>query len=158
MKIYFKGGFLYRKSIKKALETALNTLGQHSEQLEMAISFVDDATIKTLNLQKRNVDGITDVLSFPAIEASRSVIDLSNFPLDVNPEDGRLFLGDVVICTKRAKQQAEEYCHSVKREVCFLATHGLLHLLGYDHVEPNDEEQMVTLQKQILEKAGITRD
>lgn len=156
MKVNFAGGWRFRKNVTKTLEQAVKMLGQPSE-LEMSVSFVKPEVIKALNAEMRQVDSVTDVLSFPALEAGRTVIDVSEHALDVNPESGKLFIGDVVICTKRAKEQAKEYGHSLKREVCFLATHGLLHLLGYDHVEPEDEKQMVELQKQILNGVGITR-
>ena len=76
---------------------------------------------------------------------------------DVNPETDLVNIGDIVICLERAKEQAKEYGHSLKRELAFLSLHGLLHLLGYDHIEPEDEKQMIALQKEILDQAGITR-
>ena len=100
---------------------------------------------------------VTDVLSFPAVEAGRQVIDARKFPSDINYDTGRLNVGDVVICLAQAKRQAQSFGHGVKREMCFLAVHGLLHLLGYDHENARDEEQMTALQREILQKAGITR-
>ena len=67
-------------------------------------------------------------------------------------------IGDIVICRVRTKQQAKEYGHSILREFCFLALHGLLHLLGYDHIQKQDEEVMFPLQRQILQKAGLINE
>ncbi len=158
MKIFFTNVGLKKYEIKRVLEKALSFLGQPSKQLEMSLSIVSPDEIRQLNAQYRNVDSVTDVLSFPAADVNRQAIVLSNFALDsINPETQRLNLGDVVICLDRAKQQAEEYGHGLKREICFLALHGLLHLLGYDHEEESDEQQMTSLQKQILQSAGISR-
>ena len=125
----------------------------------MSLSFVAPDEIKELNKQYRNVDSVTDVLSFPTIDnPERKVIDMSQFTTDsINPETGKLNIGDVIICLERAKEQAAEYNHSLKRELCFLSLHGLLHLLGYDHLTPEDENQMFALQDEILNKMHITR-
>lgn len=158
MKIFFTNVGLKKYEIKRVLEKALNFLGQPSKQLEMSLSIVSPDEIRQLNAQYRNVDSVTDVLSFPAADVNRQTIILSDFALDsINPETQRLNLGDVVICLDRAKQQAEEYGHGLNREICFLALHGLLHLLGYDHEEEADEKQMTSLQKEILQSAGISR-
>lgn len=159
MKIFFTNVGLKKFEIKKVLEKALKHLGQPSEKLEMSLSIVSPQEIQELNKQYRNVDAVTDVLSFPVAYVNKEVVNLSAFALDsINPETRRLNLGDVIICLDRAKQQAEEYGHSLKREICFLALHGLLHLLGYDHVEKDDEEQMTALQKAILQEVGVTRE
>lgn len=158
MKIYFSNMGWEKLTIKHLLEGALKYLGQPSERLEMSLSVVTPAEIQQLNKTYRNVDAVTDVLSFPTIDnPTRKVIDVDEFALDVNPDTNKLTLGDVIICRERAVEQAAEYGHSVKREICFLALHGLLHLLGYDHVEPADEEQMTALQKEILAKYHVNR-
>lgn len=159
MKIFFTNVGLKGHTIKRVLEIALKRLGQPSKQLEMSLSVVSPEQIRELNKTYRNVDAVTDVLSFPVAEVNRQVVVLSDFSTDsINPETDRLNLGDVIICLERAKQQAEEYGHSLKREMCFLALHGLLHLLGYDHIEQADEEQMTALQTEILQSAGVTRE
>ncbi len=159
MKIYFTNAGLKAHTVKRVLETALRHLGQPSESLEMSLSIVSPEEIQRLNNEYRNVDSVTDVLSFPTADLQRKVINLSEFALDcVSPETHNLNLGDVIICLERAKQQAQEYGHSLKREICFLALHGLLHLLGYDHVMAEDEEEMTSLQKEILQQAGIKRE
>lgn len=160
MKIYFTNvGVFKRCYIKKVLEAGLKYLNQPSAQLEVSVSFVDEAEIKTLNHEYRDVDKVTDVLSFPSIDnPSRGVIDIAEYGGDLNPETWLLNLGDIVVCLPRAKQQAKEYGHSLKREVAFLALHSLLHLLGYDHMNPQDEEQMNAVQNAVLDKLNIKRN
>lgn len=159
MRIYFSKIGTYKHSVKKVLEHALVYLGQPTERLEMSLSVVTEEDIKKLNAEFRKVDNVTDVLSFPTAEVNRQVINISQFAVDsINPETQRLNLGDVIICLDRAREQAQEYGHSLKRELCFLSLHGLLHLLGYDHEQPRDEEEMTNLQKLILDDVGITRN
>lgn len=159
MKIYFTNVGLRASTIKRVLEKALQFLGQPSQSLEMSLSIVSPEEIQKLNKEYREVDAVTDVLSFPTADLQKKVINISEFALDcVSPETHRLNLGDVIICLERAKQQAQEYGHSLKREFCFLALHGLLHLLGYDHMTCEDEEEMTALQKEILQQAGIKRE
>ena len=100
--------------------------------------------IQTLNRDFRHVDAVTDVLTFPAWEGE---ISLS--------ADG--YLGDIMICYERAKEQAEAYGHSLERELSFLAVHGVLHLLGYDHMTEQDERVMREKQTAILDSIGVTR-
>ena len=76
----------------------------------------------------------------------------------MQPENGYVLLGDIVISTRRAAEQAEEYNHSVLREICFLAVHGTLHLLGYDHMTPEDDKRMNDLTQEILSSCGVLRD
>lgn len=159
MKIYYTNvGFFKRHYITKVLEAALAHLSQPSEQLEVSVSFVGEDEIRELNKEYRNNDNVTDVLSFPAVEnPDRGVINVEEHAADLNPETWLLNLGDIIICLPRAKEQAKEYGHSLKREVAFLALHSLLHLLGYDHMIPEDEQQMTALQTEILDKLNIKR-
>lgn len=159
MKIYYTNvGFFKRHYITKVLEAALAHLSQPSEQLEVSVSFVGEDEIRELNKEYRNNDNVTDVLSFPAVEnPDRGVINVEEHAADLNPETWLLNLGDIIICLPRAKAQAKEYGHSLKREVAFLALHSLLHLLGYDHMIPDDEQQMTALQTEILDKLNIKR-
>ncbi len=110
------------------------------------IIFIDNEEIRKINREYRNVDRETDVISF-ALEDN----------MDVVYEDFRL-LGDIYISYEKAIEQAELYNHSVKREVFFLATHGILHLLGYDHMEEEDEKVMFGKQNELLDGYGITRE
>lgn len=107
----------------------------NTEDGEIGITFVDDEYIAGLNESFRNVSGPTDVLSFP-----------------MNEEE---LIGDVVISLETATRQAEEYGHSLEREVAFLAVHGVLHLRGYDHETPEDEEKMMQVSREILEAAKL---
>ena len=102
------------------------------------IVLTDDATIHAYNREYRSVDRPTDVLSFPADEGDELTA----------PPDG--FLGDIVISVPTAERQAKELGHSTEREVAFLTIHGMLHLLGYDHIEPEDEELMTARQRELI--------
>ena len=121
-----------------------------SDDAEVSVTLVDNEGIRELNREYRDIDSATDVLSFP-------LGDENGF--DTNPDSGAILLGDIVISLERAQAQAEEYCHSLKRETAFLLTHSLFHLLGYDHVGSEEEERiMFAKQEKVLEKLGITRE
>ena len=121
-----------------------------NDDFEVSVSFVDDETIHQLNLEHRNIDRSTDVLSFPLGE---------NGKYDINHEPGAYLLGDIVISLETACRQAEVYDHSLEREVGFLTVHSMLHLLGYDH-ETSQLDQRIMREKEesVLEKLGISRD
>lgn len=140
-----KLAFGIRRAVRKALRTAIK-YENVCFPCEISVTYTDSVNIHRLNKEYRGVDRPTDVLSFPL--------------LDVLPErsDTTVALGDIVISTEQAKKQAEEYGHSLKREVCFLAVHSVLHLLGYDHeTSEEDEKVMFSKQREILEIAGITK-
>lgn len=125
---------------------------------DIYVMLTDDAGIRELNAEHREIDRETDVLSFPMLELTPGEPIVVG-PLELDPETGRLMLGDMAISVERAKVQAEEYGHSLEREMCFLAVHSTLHLLGYDHEKsPEDEAVHFALQEQILEECGIRRD
>ena len=109
------------------------------------VIIVDNDKIHEINRDYRNIDRETDVISF-ALEDDTSIIN----------QNVRV-LGDIYISIDKAKDQAKEYGHSLKRELCFLTTHGFLHLMGYDHMIKEDEEEMFSLQEEILEKYGVGR-
>ena len=115
------------------------------EKCEFNIIFVDNKRIHEINKVYRGIDRETDVISF-ALEAN----------MDVQYIDFRL-LGDIYISIDKCYMQASEYGHSREREICFLATHGILHLLGYDHMEPEDEKEMFDLQNKLLDGYNIKR-
>ena len=119
--------------------------------ISVNVTIVGKDKIRQLNNEFRKVDKVTDVLSFPLLEDnelhSGEMLD-ENISTDV---------GDIVICKSRAIMQAKEYGHSVQREICFLALHGFLHVLGYDHIEKQDEIVMFNLQDKILKKAQVER-
>ncbi len=146
-------------SINELIKNCADSVLSYEEcdfDAEISVTFVDEEEIKNLNRDYRNKDSVTDVLSFPMVEFSEDgemICDECDF-------DGEnVVLGDIVICAKRAEQQAEEYGHSVEREFAFLTVHSMLHLLGYDHEHSEDmEQEMFKRQKEILDKMGITRD
>jgi len=118
------------------------------DDAEVSLTMVDNARIRELNAEFREIDRETDVLSFP-------MGDEEGF--EVNPETDALLLGDIVISLEKAKAQSEEYGHSMKREVAFLIAHSLFHLLGYDHMTPEEEKEMFAKQENVLQRLGITR-
>lgn len=131
------------KKIKELLEFTLTR--EKLEDVEFNVIFVDSKTIHEINKTYRNIDRVTDVISF-ALEDNKT-IEL----------DHRL-LGDIYICVEKAEEQAKEYGHSFLRELSFLTIHGLLHLLGYDHKEPEEEKVMFQKQEDILNEFGIRRE
>ena len=111
----------------------------------MNIIFVNDEEIQKINKEYRNIDRVTDVISF-------ALNDEKDFLIKTEE------IGDIFICIDQAKRQAEEYGHSLDRELGFLAVHGYLHLHGYDHMSPEDEEIMFKKQDEILNNANLRRD
>ena len=140
---------ILKKDISKIYDIALRELNL-DDNFSVNISFVGEKTIRALNKKHRNVDKVTDVLSFPLIYDYQNIVAEKD-------ENGIIDLGDIVINLKRAKLQSAEYGHSLKREVCFLCVHGLLHLFGYDHIKKEDEIVMFSLQEKILNIANIRR-
>lgn len=148
-------GRKYKKLIQTIFDEALKVTENQHDNLWLTLTFVKKERIQELNKAYRKVDKVTDVLSFPMLNISHPQ-KLEDFKKENEP-DGSLYLGDIVICKKVAKEQAKKFGHSKKREVGFLALHGLLHLLGYDHIESEDEEIMTKTSKQILDNLEITR-
>ena len=129
------------------------------KRIKVNLSFVDEKTIRELNKDTRNIDKVTDVLTYPYVELRpKEKLKLSDYELEMDPDDNRLLIGDIYICIKRAEEQSKEYGHSLNREMCFLFCHGLLHILGYDHIKKEDEEVMTGLQTEILDKLNIKRE
>jgi probable rRNA maturation factor len=125
---------------------------------EVTLTFVDDAEIHQLNRDYRGIDRPTDVLSFAMQEETDEELDII-YEVDSEDEDVPLdgMLGDIIISAERAKQQSEEYGHSLEREIGFLFVHGFLHLLGYDHQDEAGEAEMTRKQEAILNQAGLPR-
>lgn len=117
---------------------------------DLSLSFVDNPTIHEINLEYRGKDRPTDVISFALEETGDDEILIVG-------EDVPRVLGDIIVSVPMAKEQAQDYGHSVERELGFLVVHGLLHLLGYDHMNEEDEKEMFTLQDDILNEFGLTR-
>ena len=119
-------------------------------QCEVSISIVDNSEIKNINKQFRHIDKETDVLSFPQLTFEEGEV------ADVNEND-EIILGDIIISIEKAIFQAEEYGHGLRREIAFLTAHSMLHLMGYDHMEPEERDIMFEKQEKILGNLGITR-
>ncbi len=140
-----------------ALENALDGFVETDVPLAIEVSFVDEEEIRRLNRELRGIDKVTDVLSFPTLDLERGqAIKKADYPFEID-EEGRLLLGSIAICIKRAREQAEEYGHSFDRELHYLIVHGIMHCLGYDHMEESDKAQMREQEEKILNKLGITR-
>lgn len=140
--------------IKRVLEYGISFM-EFSNNVEISIMLVDDEEIHALNKLHRGIDRATDVLSFPMFEYNDDgEIDISECDFG---ENGEILLGDIVISLQRAAAQAEEYGHSFEREIGFLTAHSLLHLLGYDHMEPEEEKEMFALQEEILKSLELSR-
>lgn len=147
---------LEKKIIKKVYKQTFKTLKQKNI-FKVELCFLSQEDTQALNREKRNVDKVTDVLSFPYLEIKKLPISCDDFA-DVDcDEKGKLLLGSIAICRKRAEEQAYEYGHSVEREIAFLSVHGLLHLLGFDHEEGELKCEMFELQEKILQKCKIRR-
>ena len=138
-----------RMIIRRACAAVLQDEG-FLEPAEVSVTLVDNKDIHAINLEHRNIDSPTDVLSFPLGE---------NGVYDENPETSAKMLGDIVISVERALTQAEEYGHSFQREMAFLAVHSMLHLLGYDHINGGMEAEIMREKEEaVLLQMGLTRE
>ncbi len=145
----------YETLLRGVIPAALNCEGL-GVPTEVDVLLTDDAGIHEINLEQREVDAPTDVLSFPMLELAPGRHPTK---ADADPGTDRVYLGDVVISVERAEAQAGEYGHSVERELCYLAVHSALHLLGYDHMDDGPQKaQMRAREEEILSGLGITRD
>ena len=129
------------------LNDVIKTTLEHENAVDayLSVIFVDNDEIQEINRTYRNIDRVTDVISFALEDNDEKLV-------------GDRILGDIYLCIPRMKEQAKEYNHSEKRELSFLVCHGLLHLLGYDHVNNKEEEKvMFNLQDEILDSLNITR-
>ena len=133
--------------MKKVLQKVAELYGL-SEGVEVGVTFLDDATIQELNRDYRDKDRPTDVLSFALNEGDEPEI------VDAPEEE---LLGDILISLETTARQAEEYGHSLERELAYLTVHGMLHLLGYDHEEPADQAEMRLEEEAVLAALGIVR-
>ena len=130
-------------------------------ECQVAVTLVNDEQIHEINLENRNIDRATDVLSFPMMDFDQpndlSLVEAN--PQDYfDPESGELLMGDIVISLEHVSAQAKEYNHSERREIAFLTAHSCLHLFGYDHMTDEERLEMEKLQEEILQKEGFTRD
>lgn len=141
--IFDESGALDAAALEWIRAAAATAFVMHNKEGGLDILAVEPEQIRTLNREHRGVDRVTDVLSFPSAESGEI------------PPDG--FWGDIVLCPLRAKEQAAEYGHGLHRELSFLTIHGMLHLFGYDHIQPAEEERMLFEQRRILERMGLSR-
>lgn len=139
----------YIDLLERALQFASKREGLSGET-EMSVNFVDDREIQELNRNYRQKDSPTDVISF-------AMQELGEGEIKIDGPDMPIILGDIVISVDRAEEQAEEYGHSLEREFAFLTIHGFLHLLGYNHLNDEEEKEMFDLQNKILSEFGIER-
>ncbi|MCC7372112.1 MAG: rRNA maturation RNase YbeY [Chloroflexi bacterium] len=141
-----------RRRIRAVCEAALRGEGV-SGPVVLTVTLVDDEEIRQINQQHRGIDKATDVLSFPLLEADDEADGRFLLPPDVPRE-----LGDVIVSYPRAVEQAEEYGHSVERELAYLIVHGVLHIMGHDHEAPDEQATMRAREEAALLVAGLTRD
>ena len=137
----------YEEVYQQIVDVAVKHLKIKAE-LVISVSLIHNDLIHQINKEYRGVDRPTDVISFAFLDNEKDRDSLLKKP-------GLIALGDIYISIDKAKEQAEEYGHSLHRELCFLFVHGLLHLLGYDHMKEEDEKIMFPLQEVILEKIGV---
>lgn len=156
--------FDYKQIIEDVIAAAVDYVDCPFE-INVSVTITDNESIREINREQRDIDNATDVLSFPLIEyvnagdfgfLEKTEDDMAYGYFE--PDTGELMLGDIVISADKVYAQAEEYGHSVKRELSFLVAHSMLHLFGYDHMEEDERAQMEMMQKEILEKLGIIRD
>lgn len=156
--------FDYEEVIKNVIEESVSYVNCPFE-VNVEVTITGNEEIRAINKEQRDKDSATDVLSFPMIEYEMAgdfeflANESEDFAYDYfEPDTGELMLGDIVISSDRVYSQAQEYGHSVKRELAFLVAHSMLHLFGYDHMEEDERITMESMQKEILERLGITRD
>lgn len=143
------------KEIIRDVETATFLHFKQKDIFITEVNIVAPEEIQEMNNNLRGIDKVTDVLSFPDQDIKGNLPVKADDFGEGEKEDGKVILGTICICREKAEEQAKEYGHSVEREVGFLTVHGLLHLLGFDHIEEKDETVMRAHQTQILELAGL---
>ena len=129
------------------------------DDAEISLLIADEEEVHRLNLEYRGIDRTTDVLSFPALEYEVPAdFDGAIDDSCIDPDNGCVMLGDIVINARKVKEQAQEYGHSELREFSFLVAHSMLHLCGYDHMTPEEAEEMEDRQERVMQSLGITRE
>lgn len=144
-----------RDKIEKLVDLSLQSEGIRLDS-QVSIYFVDNESIRKINKDTRDIDKATDVLTFPIAEFYKGVIKSTLGDVDVDCK--LLILGDIVVSLEKAREQASEYGHSMEREILFLITHGMYHILGYDHMTETEEREMMKKQELVLAKLNIKRD
>ncbi|MBQ7227499.1 MAG: rRNA maturation RNase YbeY [Clostridia bacterium] len=141
--------------MRSSADETYNQLGLNGNAI-VEVEFVSREDIAELNGRTRGIDRATDVLSYPMLEEIKP-FSAENYPFDYDEENEGVFLGSIVICLDVAKAQAEDYGHSVTREYTYLFTHGLLHLLGYDHMTEEEKTEMRKAEESVLSAIGVNR-
>lgn len=146
----------YKKEFDLIADAVYRSLNQ-TAPLKVELIFMTEAEMRELNFKARGVDKVTDVLSFPTLDGVRdSVILTKNHPLEMDGD--RLFIGSIVLCEEKIKEQAKEFMHSQKRERTYLTVHGLMHLFGYDHIDEQGKKQMREREKTALRLLGLDNE
>lgn len=151
--------FDYRQIAEKVINYCIER-EKFPYEAEINLTLTDNEGIHIINKEYRDIDRATDVLSFPMLSYETPgdfsfLMDENDD--DFNPDTGEAILGDIIISADKVREQAEEYGHSELREFAFLITHSMLHLFGYDHMEPEEAKVMEDKQRQILDELSITR-
>lgn len=144
-----------QRTAQQVAEQALLQVECPQEKVCVDVTLTDLEGIRAVNAAYRQIDAPTDVLSFPLLESEREGCPIAD-PACMDPEDG-LMLGDLLVCLPRMREQAQEYGHSERREFAFLVVHGMLHLLGFDHMQPQEERRMFDRQRAVLDALEIRR-
>ena len=156
--INFFGETEFEKDLLRVYDAVANHVS-FPKKVCVNLTFVSKEEIRTLNKETRNIDKVTDVLTYPYVDLQvGKKLKISDYKESIDLETGLLTIGDIYICLDRAKEQAKEYNHTLRREVCFLLCHGLLHIAGYDHMNEEDEEKMTAKQEEIMNELNITRE
>jgi probable rRNA maturation factor len=135
-------------NFKKIARVVYKTLSQ-KDKLLAEVVFVSEDEIRALNNERRGIDKVTDVLSFPTLDGAKGkVLRAKDFPYDCI--NGRLNIGSIAICALQGAKQAKEYGHGEEREYTYLVVHGLMHLFGYDHTTDEDKAEMRSFEKKII--------
>lgn len=137
----------YEEIIQKVLETCFKEENLYDYKIYISVILADEKNIKAINKEYRNIDKVTDVLSFPMFE--KDEIETAKIQEEV--------LGDIIVCMPVVKKQAIEYEHSEEREFAYMLVHGFYHVMGYDHIKENDKKEMRAKEENILSKLEITR-
>lgn len=155
MKIFFDSD-LPAEGVDR-LSAALENIAE-GDDLSAELLLVSEEEIRELNARERGVDRVTDVLSFPSMDGIKGKPVLADEHGECIDEEGRIYLGGIVICEKRAREQAAEYGHSFERELWYLAVHGVLHCLGYDHETEEEKREMRAKEEEVMAKLDLTRE
>lgn len=167
MKLKIEGGL--PAADRRKIASAIATQFEADMPLILELRIVSEEEIRELNRRERNIDKVTDVLSFPVMDLVRGekilseqhgecVETVERMRGGVPALENRMYLGSVVVCKDRAIEQAEEYGHSVEREICYLIVHGALHCLGYDHETEEDKREMRDREEKIMAKLNLRRE